>query len=78
MRFRLFEMVVLERDLPQHRLRRGDIGTIVELYEPDGIEVEFLGPAGDTRAVVTLSIDDTRPAGDDDLARRSRRELQPV
>ena len=73
MKYRLLEVIVLERDIPQHRLRRGDVGTIVELYEPDGIEVEFMDAKGKTVAVITLSIDDVRPAGGDDLVGRRKR-----
>jgi hypothetical protein len=73
MKYKMFELVVLEHDLPEHRLHRGDVGTIVELYEPDGIEVEFVDPSGHTRAVVTLSVGITRPAGDEDLVKAGKR-----
>jgi len=73
MKFRLFDSIVLERDLPEHRLRRGNSGAIVELYEPDGVEVEFMDAAGKTLAVVTLSVDDIRPVDDDDLAKPRKR-----
>jgi hypothetical protein len=36
----------------------GDVGTVVELLPPDGVEVEFLDREGRTRAVATLSISD--------------------
>lgn len=36
----------------------GDVGTIVELLPPDGVEVEFLKRDGRTRCVATLTIDD--------------------
>jgi catabolite regulation protein CreA len=36
----------------------GDVGTVVELLPPDGIEVEFLDRDGRTRCLATLSIDD--------------------
>jgi len=73
MKFRLLDVVVLERDIPQHRIRRGAVGAIVEVYEPDEIEVEFVDASGKTLAVLTLSIDDVRPAGDDDLTRHRKR-----
>lgn len=72
MKYRLFESIVLERELPEHRLHRGDTGAIVELYEPDGVEVEFMDAAGRTLAVVTLNVDDIRPVDDDDLAKRAK------
>src|SRR5436190_1264796 len=42
MRHQLLDTVVLNRDLPKHGLCRGDLGAVVELYEPDGLEVEFV------------------------------------
>ena len=36
----------------------GDVGTVVELLPPDGLEVEFLDRDGRTRCLATLSIDD--------------------
>lgn len=35
----------------------GDVGTVVELLPPDGVEVEFLDRDGRTRCVATLSVD---------------------
>ena len=32
--------MVLARDLPEHGLKARDLGVVVELYEPDGLEVE--------------------------------------
>jgi hypothetical protein len=72
-KYKLFETVVLERNLPQHRLRRGTIGAIVELYEPDGLEVEFFNDEGETLEVMTLDIEDVRPANDDERARKPKR-----
>ena len=40
MTFRELEIVVLERDIPERGLRKGDLGAVVELYDPDGLEVE--------------------------------------
>ena len=36
----------------------GDMGTVVELLPPDGVEVEFLNRGGKTRCVATLTADD--------------------
>ena len=47
-------------DLLDHGLRKGDIGAVVEVYEPDGIEVEFVTGAGETQALVTLKVGDVR------------------
>ncbi len=67
MTYKLLDVVVLDRDLPEHGLRRGDLGAVVEVYPPDGLEVEFVTAAGRTEAVVTLSERDVRPSGDGDL-----------
>lgn len=67
MKFRPLDVVVLETDLPAHGLKRGDLGAIVEIYEPDALEVEFVTASARTEALVTLNIADVRPAKDDDL-----------
>lgn len=67
MRYRVLDTVVLDRDLPEHGLRRGDLGVVVEVYEPDGLEVEFVTAAGRTAALVTLNVRDVRAVADDDL-----------
>ena len=67
MRFKELDTVVLNRDLPDWRLRRGDLGAVVHVYEPDGLEVEFVSGSGRTEALVTLKKTDVRPVGDGDL-----------
>jgi hypothetical protein len=67
MRFKTLETVVLDRDLPEHGLQRNDLGTVVQLYEPDGLEVEFVSASGRTEALVTLEEADVRPVADADL-----------
>jgi hypothetical protein len=36
----------------------GDVGTVVELLPPDGVEVEFLARDGRTRCVATFGAQD--------------------
>ena len=67
MRFKTLETVVLNRDLPEQGLRRGDLGAVVQVYEPDGLEVEFLSASGRTEALVTLKEGDVRAVADGDL-----------
>ena len=67
MTFALLDTVVLERDLPEHGLRRGDLGAVVEVYEPDGLEVEFMRASGRTQALVELTTRDVRAIRDEDL-----------
>lgn len=67
MKVNLLDTVVLDRDLPQHGLRKGDLGAVVEIYEPDGLEVEFVTASGKTQALVTLRVGDVRAVEDHDL-----------
>lgn len=67
MKYELLQSVVLARDIPEQGLRRGDLGTVVERYEPDGVEVEFVTGSGKTQAVLTLSVDDVRPIEERDV-----------
>jgi hypothetical protein len=66
-KFRCLDVVVLERDLAAHGLKRGDLGAVVEVYEPDGLEVEFVTASGVTGALVTLTVDDVRHVVENDL-----------
>ena len=67
MRFKVLDTVVLATDLPEHGLRQGDLGAVVEVYEPDGLEVEFVTASGKTEALVTLDVGNVRPVVDNDL-----------
>ena len=67
MKFRCLDVVVLEKDLPAYGLRRGDLGAVVEVYQPDGLEVEFVTASGVTGALVTLTEVDVRHVVENDL-----------
>jgi len=67
MQYRTLDTVVLKKDLPKHGLRKGDLGAVVHVYEPDGLEVEFVTASGRTEALVTLRVRDVRPVSDNDL-----------
>lgn len=54
------ETVVLTEDLPKHRLKADDLGTVVLVHEHGGYEVEFMTLDGETVAVVSLSPDQVR------------------
>jgi hypothetical protein len=56
------DTIVLTRDLAEHGLEQGDIGTVVHRYS-DGtaLEVEFVTGEGETVAVLTLNTEDVRP-----------------
>ena len=61
------DLVVLTRDVPEHGLRRGDLGAIVDVYGPEALGVEFVAASGRTQALITLRPQDVRPVADDDL-----------
>ena len=67
MKYKTLDVVVLDKELPELGLRRGDLGTVVHVYEPDGVEVEFVTASGRTEALVTLDTRDVRPVIDTDL-----------
>jgi hypothetical protein len=67
MTFHELDTVVLERDLPEHDLRRGDLGAIVHRHGPDVFEVEFVRASGQTQAVISLAAADIRSLHDEDL-----------
>jgi hypothetical protein len=66
-RFKRLETVVLDRDLPEHGLRRGDLGPVVEIYDLDGLELGFVTASGRTGAHLTVKESDVRPVGGSDL-----------
>jgi len=51
----LLDVVALTKDIPDHGLRRGQVGTIVEILEPDVFEVEFADNEGRTYATLSLN-----------------------
>ena len=67
MTYHVLDTVVLARDLHEHGLREGDLGAVVEVYEPDGLEIELVTASGRTAALLTLNVLDVRPVADDDL-----------
>ena len=67
MEIKVLDTVVLTKDLPEHKLKRGDVGAVVEIYDPDGLEVEFVTGSGRTQALVTLSVSDVRPFGSTEI-----------
>ena len=59
MAFELYSDVILTRDVSEHGLRTGDVGTVVERHvvpgvSEEGYSVEFFDMTGNTVAVLTL------------------------
>ena len=63
----LLSTVVLAKDLPEHHLKAGDIGAVVECYENEAVEVEFVTGAGKTLALLTLLNEQVRNIGERDV-----------
>ena len=75
MKFELYTRVALAADFPQHRLRGGDVATVVEYHpgkpgQEPGYSLEVFDAVGNTVAVVT--------ARDSQLERLNSNELLHV
>jgi len=63
-----FDSVILITDLPEHKLRVGDVGVIVHKHgRGEAFIVEFMTVKGETVAVVTLEASKVRPARSKDM-----------
>lgn len=56
-RIKLLDTVALVDDLPERNLKRGEVGTIVEILAQDVFEVEFSDDDGQTYAELALRAD---------------------
>ena len=66
MAFELYSDVILTRDVSEHGLRSGDVGTVVERHvvpgaSEEGYSVEFFDMTGNTVGVVTAPASALRP-----------------
>jgi len=62
------DTVVVNKNIPEHGIMKGDIGVIVHTYDKNQVmEVEFVSGAGETLGVVTLSTKDVRPMNGDEI-----------
>ena len=50
----LLDTVALIEDIPERRLSRGEVGTVVEVLERDVYEVEFSDDRGETYGELAL------------------------
>jgi hypothetical protein len=65
---RELDTVVLTRDVPEHGLRRGDLGAVVHVYRGgNAFEIEFVTAEGRTVAVLTLEAADVRPMSNKEI-----------
>ena len=51
---KLLDVVALTEDLPERKLKRGQVGTVVEVLAPDVYEVEFTDNDGRTYAELAV------------------------
>ena len=51
---KLLDVVALTEDIPEKRLLRGQVGTIVEQLTPEVFEIEFADVNGRTYALIAL------------------------
>lgn len=54
----LLDIVAVLNNEDESAVEIGDVGTVVEMLPPDGLEVEFLDRDGRTRCVATLAAND--------------------
>lgn len=54
----LLDVVVLTKPIPDLKLRKGELGTVVELLDKDIFLVEFADTSGSTYAMPVLSAAD--------------------
>ncbi|MBI4647074.1 MAG: DUF4926 domain-containing protein [Bacteroidia bacterium] len=63
------QRVILTVDIPDHKLLKGDIGTVVMVHTAElGYEVEFSTLYGDTIVVATLSANQVRSVNENEIA----------
>jgi hypothetical protein len=63
------DLVVLLNDVPDHNLRKGDVGTVVMIHDSGkAFEVEFSTFGGLTIAVQTLPAEAVREVGKREIA----------
>jgi hypothetical protein len=62
------DAVALTADVPEHGLRKGDVGAVVMVHGGgEAFEVEFVGYDGHTVALLTLDLAQVRPLRSNDI-----------
>ena len=66
--FEELDTVVLNHNIEEYALKKGDIGAIVHLYgDKKAMEVEFVATSGKTISVLTLTHKDIRPTAKNEI-----------
>jgi Domain of unknown function (DUF4926) len=58
---KVLSLVAVTEDIPEHGLRRGEVGTVVERWKDGAYEVEFSDDTGEAYAFVALRADQLIP-----------------
>lgn len=58
---KILDPVAVIADLPDHGLRRGEVGTVVEVWKDGAYEVEFSDETGQAYAFIALTADKLMP-----------------
>jgi hypothetical protein len=71
MTYKLYRQVVINKDIPEKNLFRGDVATVVEHHPAqngeDGYSLEVFNAVGDTIAVVTIAESAIQPLSSDEV-----------
>ena len=60
-KIKILDTVALIEDLPEHGLRRGEVGTVVDRWKDGAFEVEFSDESGEAYAFIALQSDKLMP-----------------
>jgi hypothetical protein len=74
MKYELYTRVALAADLPEHRLHRGDVATLVEFHagrldQVPGYTLEVFTATGETVTVVTIPESQIQPLNSGEVLR---------
>jgi hypothetical protein len=71
MNYKLFEEVVLRKDIHEKKLKKDDVATVVEFHPvsggEDGYTLEVFNAVGDTIAVITVPESIIEPLTEDEI-----------
>ena len=80
MKFKLFTQVAFAVDVPEHRVKKGDVATIVEYFDnPEpGYALEVYNVLGESIDVVAVSETSLEPLSEDERWQVRRVEVSAV
>lgn len=61
MEIKILDAVAVIEDLPEHGLRRGEVGTVVDAWKDGAFEVEFSDESGEAYAFIALHANKLMP-----------------